>query len=527
MFCRIEELMSVNGRVAVLLGALFLTTGGQTLTRALAVPQAKPTKMQSRGAIKAPERDHAVQNIIDLAAGVPPEFGADVLMRLVESDKTTDHALKVELLKEAFDLAESAQQPVSREPLNGSDLDTRSGYLAIAYFLGLDRLSLQSRAARDMLPLDAAEARALFTQVQLPILAPLNCKETLTYAPKPLYETLAYLIRNHVTSEDKQKGHMVAVLAPYVSTLQSHSQVAPVAQLLVSVDLSPVEREELTSLFANALQQLQGDERSFSAAILSSGDSGLLSAFGDLIKKLDAQGVQSVDLVKAIRQYLVSGFKTSFCGEIVAEREGKDLLPQAIDSFNRQFKGSLLKAELAPISAEEIRNARIMPKAVIVPFWQSPTAKRLQADMQTLRFGNGDRLLTKAQRMTPSWAGRLNDFLAQLESWEGNDEPQADFFHEKSVLYETLVDLIPTAPGRSVVLNSYIEFLEQNYFQQISRIEWFWHARRLLDGQKAADDRPQVLLAFLNSRDSILSLYARVEAWELQGTGKQIEMGKE
>ena len=105
------------------------------------------------------------QSIRDLADAAPPEFTADALLRIVESGKLADKAARRELLEHAFQLAASAKFPVQMQAAQGTTTDTRAGSLSDAYALKLDALSLQSRAVRDMLPLDHAKARELFGQM--------------------------------------------------------------------------------------------------------------------------------------------------------------------------------------------------------------------------------------------------------------------------------------------------------------------------------------------------------------------------
>ena len=76
------------------------------------------------------------------------------MLRLVESAKITNPLLKTKFLERAFYLAESAQQPIKLVGIPGSLVDTRSGYLAMAFRLNLDKLSLQSKAVIDLLQLD-------------------------------------------------------------------------------------------------------------------------------------------------------------------------------------------------------------------------------------------------------------------------------------------------------------------------------------------------------------------------------------
>jgi hypothetical protein len=512
-FRLIAGLSVASLRVILLLGVGVASGQEGTTNGPLAAP-GKDSERQPGKVLNRQARDFELQAITDMAVAVPPEFGADVLMRLVESGRITDRALKISLLDEAFALADSAEQPISREPVVGTDMDTVSGYLANAFFLGLDRLSLRSRAVDDMLPLDRARARSLFDEIGFPILMPLGCEYALAYDPRSFYEALDRMARNGFTSQEKLQGHEISLLARYVSGVRSHSQVAPVARLLGSLELSPTELGELASLFANALKQLRGDERSFAAATSRSGNNGLVGSLAGLIVRLDAKGVQSSPLLGSVREYLVANFGGLRCSGTMGRQAGRESLPETVGEFNRQFREALRVGQLSPINTDEIKDVRISPEAVDDAAWQSAEAKRIAAGFRRLRVGDGQGPFGATEKMTTMWSAQLTGFLNELESWNGGGEPEEVFFHEKSIVYEVLIDLIPSSRERSTALESFVRFLEQNYLHP-SRIEWFWHARRLLDGYKGADDQPEVLLGFLNSRDSVLSLYARMEVWEL------------
>lgn len=453
-----------------------------------------------------------VKTIIEAVDGVPAEFGSDILMRIAESQQITDSVSKMRLLRKAFDLAASSQQSIKLRALPDSETDTRSGFLAIAFDLNLDRLSLQGRSIRDMLSLNRGTARSYFEQVRFPPLREIGCDESLVYDPKQFYQALNRLGHDGFNEKEVLAGQRISFLAPYVSSLQSHTQVAPIAHALSSMDLSRVELEELVNLFINSVRQLHGDERSFAAATLAhaSDEDNVLQAFAELIKQLDAERILSAPALRALREYLTSNLGKQHCREQLKERSTESL-PAVATAFNEQFQRELKRDQVLPITLDDLKDARILPGPKVDALWSSVTAKALLSSVQELRWGNKSAPLTIVQRTTIAWSAKSKDFMAQLESWGGEGESEADLFHEKSILYEMLVDLIPSGQDRSKALDSFVHFLEQNNFQQTSRIEWFWHAHQLLEGLRAADDRAEVLQAFQDSSDSVLSLYASFE----------------
>jgi hypothetical protein len=425
-------------------------------------------------------------------------------MRLAESGRV-DRAKTLNLLSRAFYLATTVDQPIKLFGVTPFPTDTRSGYLAISYeVLPLDSLSLQSRAVGDMLSLDPAKARGLFQQIRFPTLSPVGCEEPLVYDPRPFYETLGKVVRSFTTN-DKLKERHVDLLVPYVNTLQSHAQVKPVAKLLINADLALPELARLSDLFAGALSQLQGDERSFTSAIAP--DNDLVTAVGKVITL--QKGLEGITLLKALRLYLVSNFSRR-CETGDEDKKG---LPEAITTFNRQFRAALARMQIPPIHEEELQGIRIRVKIADRAFWQSAASKRLLTDLQRLRFGNGEKSLSTMARSKPAWSAQLEDFLTAMEAWNTEGETASDYFAQKSLLYEGAIDLIPNGPDRSRVIDSFVGYLEQNAAQATNPVEWFRPVNYLLSGARAEDDNDEVIQAFLNSRDSVLSLYARLERW--------------
>jgi hypothetical protein len=497
--------------VLALLPATAIGQSGVTAPPLGQLQDPKPQVQRSKEAQPDPE----LQAIIDGASAVAPEFGADVMIRLAESGKVPNRGAKLDLLANAFYFAANVEQSIKRAGIPPFLSDTRSGHLAISFrLLNLDGLSLESRVVSDMLAFDSARARELLEQIRFPTLAPLSCEESLTYDPALFYETLGKVTRDGSTAKDKLKGRRVDLIMPYVSTLQSHAQVRPAARLLVSADLTPAEFAQLSDLFAGALSQLRGDERSFAAAARGSGEYNVATSVGNVITALDKKGLSSIALLKALRQYLVSNFNDLRCAETAVEEAKKDTLPETVTIFNREFRVAMQRAQIPPIRQEELNGAHIGPKFEDRKFWQSPASEQLLRNAQRLRFGDGQEPLTAAAKSTSAWSAQLTDFLTELEAWIPDGETAADYFVQKSILYEGLVDLIPTGPDRSKVIDSFVGFLEQNAVQTTTPIEWFLPVDHLLSGARAADDRDEVIHAFLNSRDSVLSLYARLERWD-------------
>jgi len=115
-------------------------------------------------------------------------------------------------------------------------VDTRLGYLAGAYDLNLDSLSLRCRAINALLKIDDAKARELFAQISIGELIKdrLSCQDGLIYDVAPYYETLASVARSF-NKKQIAEGRATEIVEDSVYAIISPVQLAPVAQNLMSL----------------------------------------------------------------------------------------------------------------------------------------------------------------------------------------------------------------------------------------------------------------------------------------------------
>jgi hypothetical protein len=202
-------------------------------------------------------------SIVELAQSAPPEFAADALLRVVESGKIADRNLRRDLAEQAFRLAGSARFPLRMRGVPGSTVDTRSGYLGKAYDLKLDALSLENRAVHDLLAIDAAKARELFQDIPRPTLAPLTCDDALFYDVADFYQTLGVIANTTFTQKERDKEEHVSFLLDYLGQATSPVQLAPIARVIKTANVTPAQREILWNRFNGLLEGIQATSPSW------------------------------------------------------------------------------------------------------------------------------------------------------------------------------------------------------------------------------------------------------------------------
>ncbi len=420
-------------------------------------------------AAELPKLPEPYQSIAELAQGAPPEFAADALLRLVESGKIADRDARRDLAEQAFRLAANARFRVRMRALPGSAVDTRSGYLAKAYDLKLDALTLQSRAVRDLLAIDKAKARELFQDIARPQLTPLSCDDPLVYDVAEFYQTLSAIANGTFTAEQRAKEEHVAFLVDYITQAVSAAQLAPLARAIKAVNLTGEQREILWIKFNGLLEKMQPDDRSYGAAM---------------------------------------------------QEIGREIGPESrasFEIFQQRSQGCTDDAHVPmSLNGGGAANAQEKPGLTprIEPYWQSPAAQMILDGAKKLRFSPEGRMYSDADRATREWQQQLTDFLSRMGDWgPGQEKSEADYYHQKCVVYEALIEMVPPGPERDEILNSYMHFIGNSPLLSESPVEWFMHAHSMLERVRATNtgEPAKVLAAFEGSGNHVLALYAALE----------------
>jgi len=415
---------------------------------------------------ETPKLPEPYRSIADLAGGAPAEFASDALLRLVESGKIADKDAKIQLVTDAFHLAATAKFRVRMRRLPGSIADTRSGYLANAYDLKLDALSLQSRATADMLPLDKAKAREFFREIARPELKAPSCDDPLVYDPDAFYQALGGVANGTFTAAERAKEENMNFLLEYLGRVTSAAELAPMARVIKTAAVTPEQREILENRLDGLLESMQPDERSFSAAQPEIG------------KELGAQAQGSLEKFKQ---------RSAGCPD--------DAAP-----------GVALETNRGTVQAGSTPH--------VERYWESAEAKNLLVAAQKLRYTPEGKMRADAERSTREWQQQLAEFMSALAGWTPNAEKsEADYYHQKCVIFEALVELIPPGEQRDQTLQSYVSFVSNSNLQQSSPVEWFMHVHSMLDRVRSTNtgEPAKVLAAFEASGNRVLALYAALE----------------
>lgn len=485
---------------------LLLTLIATHVTAGQDVPSGRATRSAARRA------QPGLEMLIEQAHSVPPEFAADALIRIAQSDGLTTKRRKA-LLEEAFMLASSARNPVRLKGRPGGYVDTRVGYASHAFDLELDALSLQCRAVRAMLEIDKQRAREMFRSIPALKFPRLTCGDALVYEVSTFYETLAAVAGVAFNAEEAGRYEHVNFVENYLAAVNSPVQVGPAADLIMSLKLPAPQFERLVRAFSASLNKVSGDDRSFSYSL---GRGVVTHGIMRLAESSKRQGLPTLELLKAAREFLARHLRADRCSDTLNELRLSAETPTTVEYFNKYVSDVDPEGKgLAPLSPEETKPSKVEEAAKIHEHWETTSARKLLTAAKALRFGGGQKPLTVNYRRNNSeWESKLRQYLSDLSGWRDDDEEtEEDYFHQKSVLYEGLLELVPEESKRAPVLTSYVSFLSKPVIQQDKPLDWFLHVSGLLEWARAADaeERARVLNLLGDSGDPILHLYAELE----------------
>jgi len=398
---------------------------------------------------KRPRLPTEIEALIEDARVAPAEFAADALLRIAESGKITHRDWRRDLLEEAFRLAAGAQHQMKRSYLSGSNVDTRTGYLSVAFDLKLDALSLRCRAVRALLAVDKQKARELFSEIRKLELSSLTCEDTLLYDVTDFYDTLKDVVQAAFTPEEIRQGEHIFFVESHIGSLTSPLQTAPAVQTVLALKLSPTQLDSLVRALSRALKKISGDDRAFGETAFS-----LSRNIAQLVKVCGEQEVARDELLTAYRDYLIRHHNGNRCSD-----NAKQVSVSYIEFFNQtlRLENQPSQKTIAPILREELKPAKIEGGPKYDLYWQTPAAKKILRGIKELRFGPMDKqlaaqaekkavpALTEAERDSLEWKQRLTEFLREWQEWKASDEAsEADYFHQKCVSFGSLIELTPS-----------------------------------------------------------------------------------
>lgn len=441
-----------------------------------------------------PKRDQTIELIQADAASVPPEFEADVLLKLSSLSKV-DKEWRRELLDAAYMRAYSAPEQHRRTTTQQIPPDSRQGAQLFAYATALTRVTLQVRAVELMAFVDPLHARDLFEWIDLN-LAPDACTDPLVPSVDEYYAALGQIAR---IAYRGNRADSLNFFELYLWRAHLPSEMPAVARTIQRFPRGTIDGAYLEGLLRLILLGSSGDAPGFASSALD-----IMAKMADLQLDDTGLGILGSNVMDAARTYLLAQLKAPRCADNITA----SVVPS---TFNAALRRARADFDVKPMDGEASKAAStLLGVARIDAYWQTSDAARLHEAAARLR-GPGAAVYPLRVRQTDEWRAQADRLLTDLERWSGTSErSEGDYFYQKAVLFTWMLDLMPASQVRTRALRAFVEFLRRTETDVNRRMLWFAFVNRLLEMSRGPF-RASVLSAMEESHQSTLMLYARLE----------------
>lgn len=423
--------------------------------------------------------------LVEQARTNAPELAARGLLHLLDHGAIPEPEWRKDLAQEVIALAAAAGHPYPRRLAPGlPTADSKAALWHAAYRLDMDRLSLSLRAIEHLRRVDRKAAVDAFTRLPRPAPQDPDCREALLDDVSAWYSAAARL--------------RVAPLA-IVQGIRSHGEIAPAVDLIFQSGPGPEQLELLAGALGAVLGRLPASERAFGAALLEAP-----KALAQLHRALAAGGRPTAPLADGWRAWMMSGLQAPAC----QESRSPGVLQQA-----RQDAFELFNATLTPLEAELLKPSGEAVSADLQPFAESESTRAQSALFRELLFGAQSRSLSAAERDTPEWREKLQQFLQSIESrTRAAGESDVEYFYRQSQLWTAVLITAPAGPLRERALNQFLAFLLAAA-PHTDPVLWFSQLESMATRTRAlyGEDFARVMAALRLTAYPALTLYAEFE----------------
>jgi len=442
----------------------------------------------------------------DLAEAGPAPLRALALLRIASAAKLKDDNWKSDLLEESFEGAAQSALPWPVSPVAGPEGPTaaflRRVRKSAELNVGLDRLSLQTGAVRSMLLVDKQKAHKLFDSIPPLTLSPLTCSDSFVPNVEAYYQTAALLAKMRFSSQEKGQRERADFLRTVVLSISSAVEIAPATQMLLDQNLPSDEFSDVVGAFAQKLEKLTGDSRSFFDH---------LDSTSELVLKLSDSlgGKEGLALLKAWRTYLLRNLGGVRCAETVDTKWAYSRwATESVAAFNLKAAHS---ESLPPIEQEDVRPDKVDLALPEDPITASPQEQDFDKQWFALMFGGQGKNLSDEQKSTAEWKAGFDEFVSAIENLEPSGEFGSDLIWQKCELMGMAVLVAPGGPERDRVADRYVTLLKIANMPPGMLPAWYNTVSSLIDlAQSIYHDRERILKALENSGDPFLTLVAKI-----------------
>lgn len=384
-------------------------------------------------------------DLVGKARSTPAEFSADALLRIARAPSSSLTAAKrQELIQEAFDLAEGAQEPV-RLTIRAGGAETLAALLSSGFNREIDRVSLQSRAVLALLPMNAVAARRLAERIHTVGAPLLPCESALTVDFSRLADAIVAVTNQAFSKAERADERHLRFLSGFLGRLDSLSHLPMALRIIQRVEASTKERE---ALLVSSSQLLQSHMSDPAALASKSADIGrTLTALSGQVGSTDLRSFLSLYGARIAAQIANEICSDTDLNPFIRPNAAHDGDPARIEieKFNALVDALLSDDVLAlKLRPERIEVGRRKGRQRNPTLFLSGQGKKLWNDLLERGYRSSER-----DRLSNEWRTEIGQLFLDVTSWQAQKENEL-YFHEKTVLLKCLAR-IPQSHGGSGV----------------------------------------------------------------------------
>lgn len=463
--------------------------------------------------------DRNLETVINLARSAPPEFGADVLIRVVEKGLIASQRLRGELLEQAFALRAYAQEPSALHSIEGNGPGVV--LMDIVFAQGFDTVSLRARVVRAYLRFDANRARALFELIEPVPELRLSCSDQFTVDASSYYVAMGELLKASPNRETRE-----SIVVQHLARVRSVAQIAPFIDSLLA-SKSTLNLAALTDAFAEHLPRLDSDDHAFSWHFTSA-----VEALGRLATQVPVETRER--LIQQARAWMLTSLNHGMCGhrQVYVRNLDGSRTPVSWRGPDERFNQVLASQSLA-------RND-INPKDYTMPPLGSRVSIAGFSD-DWRRLGAMESLLaheSQEAKDATRWQYEMAKYLESVSEWTGvQNERPIDHYFEKWDLLNRVLEMqkfylqrpstlegvtaywqkqphvaLAEIPGRDRAMIALVGLLESgagNTVYRERRIAWFAPVWQMVGSFDRSNRTLGFSDLFVSAHNFVLNLYGR------------------
>ncbi|MCD9187514.1 MAG: hypothetical protein LUM44_13935 [Pyrinomonadaceae bacterium] len=301
--------------------------------------------------------------------------------------------------------------------------------------------------------------------------------------------------------------------------MTSPTQISPIINMLLSIDLTNDEILNLAEVFNKSLKGISGDVRAFSYQM---NFETLNRDIFQLYRKLMTNPSLSEELSRSYKQFLQKNLRGKRCrdnleyetrnGKVISENEQNNTtvkVPLYVAEASKIFNYDL------PLQNEDLSPSEIETIDFPTQYFTAGKSKEALKKIRNLQNWEEANKTYSEVREGQKWQEEFSktlEFVLALK--EAEDEESIDVFHQKCLLLRLLLVESPIISFKEKIVNEYLKLLNDKQIERDYTSEWFLQfddlKQEILE-LKNTEEKLKLLNIMRNTNNSAISIYLKLE----------------